>query len=357
MKKDINACIMFSDIVGYSKLQNPNVYLMTVQLFDKIAEILEKHKNIIICKNTWGDGLYCVFKGRNVKEAANIALDIRDLFREIPNGSFKYTKVPIRIAIHFGYVRIVKKEPISGSQTCIGEDVTKAARIEPIVAPNQVFASKSFYEELKKYNLCPDTFKAIKLGKRKLAKGAGEEELVCLGKPNERIDKKELKKQNANNDLIPIFTYSKSEKFRKDIYLLANQLAKQESGAEFYSLFINNPGGIHTDFFNRIEKKVEQGKLKFLRTLSKEDPEKLKGKYPKFYHPLVDPFLSESRALQEILPNAIIYVHKNLNTYRAFLSFCDMKQGYGLGLYTENEDIVIALKQRIISYRNKISHS
>lgn len=209
-------------------------------------------------------------------------------------------------------------------------------------------------------SLCPFPFKAVKLKKIELAKGRGEEDLVWLGRHSERFDKKELKKQDANYDLIPIFTYSESEKFRKDIYLLANQLAKQESGAEFYSLFINNPGGIHKDFFSLIEKKVEQGKLRFIRILSTwgvEKSKELNGIYPNFYHPVIDPFLSEDMALHEILPNAIIYVHNKLNTYRAFLSFCDMKGGYGLGLYTQNKDIVLALQKRVLGYRNKISSS
>jgi len=361
MNKDINACIMFSDIKGYSGLRNPEIYSITVQLFKDIAEILNEHKDITICKNTWGDGLFLVFNGENIKEALSIALDIRDLCASSSNKSFEYNPVEIRTALHYGLVRIIEHEPISGNKTCIGQDVIQAARIEPKVLPNHIFASKNFYYQLLSMSLCPDPFKALELKKIELAKGRGEEDLVWLVRANEKFNRTkylELKKQSANYDLIPIFTYSDSEKIREDIYLLADRLAKKESGAEFYSLFINSPNKVHKDYFHLIEKHVKKGKLRFLRTLNQlgvSKSEVMKGKYTDYYHAVLDPLLSESRALQEILPNAIIYIHKKLDAYRAFLSFCDMKGGYGLGLYTQNKDIVLALQHRFISYQNKLS--
>lgn len=100
MNQDVNACIMFSDIKGYSGLKNPEIYSITVQLFKDIAKILNEHEDITICKNTWGDGLFFVFKGENIKEALIIALKIRDLCAGSPGNSFIYSPVQIRTALH-----------------------------------------------------------------------------------------------------------------------------------------------------------------------------------------------------------------------------------------------------------------
>jgi class 3 adenylate cyclase len=134
--------ILFADAVGFSKLSEPEVPRFVQHFLGTIANLSEKFRETMIAKNTWGDGLYFVFS--DVDLAGKFALDLADL---VASTKWEEKGLPaglnLRIALHAGPVYEFD-DPITGSRTYSGTHVSRAARIEPITPPGQVYASEAF---------------------------------------------------------------------------------------------------------------------------------------------------------------------------------------------------------------------
>lgn len=134
--------ILFADAVGFSKLGEPEVPRFVQYFLGMIADLGRKFRESIIAKNTWGDGLYFVFS--DVALAGNFALELSHL---VATANWEEKGLPaglnLRIALHAGPVYEID-DPIIGSRTYTGTHVSRAARIEPITPPGQVYASEAF---------------------------------------------------------------------------------------------------------------------------------------------------------------------------------------------------------------------
>ena len=134
--------ILFGDVVGFSKLTEPQVPRFVEHFLGLVAELLAGLPDSPLKKNTWGDGLYLVFKG--AQEAGRFALDLIDRV-----GATRWEDVglpaglDLRIGLHAGPVYLCD-DPVTEQSNCIGMHVSHAARIEPITPPGQVFASQAF---------------------------------------------------------------------------------------------------------------------------------------------------------------------------------------------------------------------
>ncbi len=134
--------ILFADAVGFSKLAEAEVPRFVQHFLGAIAQLSNRFADSIIAKNTWGDGLYFVFSDVNL--AGNFALQLADLVTKqnwekkgLPRG------LNLRIALHAGPVYEFD-DPITGNRSYSGTHVSRAARIEPITPPGQVYASEEF---------------------------------------------------------------------------------------------------------------------------------------------------------------------------------------------------------------------
>jgi class 3 adenylate cyclase len=134
--------ILFADAVGFSKLAEAEVPRFVQHFLGAIAQSSNRFADSIIAKNTWGDGLYFVFS--DVDLAGNFALQLADLVTKqnweekgLPRG------LNLRIALHAGPVYEFD-DPITGNRNYCGTHVSRAARIEPITPPGQVYASEAF---------------------------------------------------------------------------------------------------------------------------------------------------------------------------------------------------------------------
>jgi len=134
--------LLFADAVGFSKLTEPEVPRFLEHFFGAIARLTRKFSKPIIASNTWGDGLYFVFD--NVDRAGDFALQLAELTSKT-NWAEKglRTELNLRIALHAGPVYEFK-DPITGRRNYSGTHVSRAARIEPITPPGQVYASEAF---------------------------------------------------------------------------------------------------------------------------------------------------------------------------------------------------------------------
>ena len=135
--------ILFADVVGFSKLSEEEIPRFVRHFLGLIAGVLAKlPPGSVKKKNTWGDGLYCVFE--DIRIAGRFALDLRDGVvgtrweeKGLPS------KMNIRIALHAGPVYVCA-DPVTERMNCLGTHVSHAARIEPITPPGQVYASQAF---------------------------------------------------------------------------------------------------------------------------------------------------------------------------------------------------------------------
>lgn len=134
--------ILFADAVGFSKLNEVQIPQFVQHFLGAIADLTKAFSKAINAKNTWGDGLYFVFS--DVDVAGNFALQLADL---VTKTKWEEKGLPpelnLRIALHAGPVYEFN-DPITKRISFSGTHVSRAARIEPITPPGQVYASEAF---------------------------------------------------------------------------------------------------------------------------------------------------------------------------------------------------------------------
>jgi class 3 adenylate cyclase len=161
--------ILFADAVGFSKLTESEVPRFVQHFLGAIAKLSETFHEAIIAKNTWGDGLYFVFS--DVEIAGKFALELANLV-----ATTKWEEkglragLNLRIGLHAGPVYEFD-DPITGMRSYSGTHVSRAARIEPITPPGQVYASEAFAALAAAQSA--DSFTCDYVGQTPMAKGYG----------------------------------------------------------------------------------------------------------------------------------------------------------------------------------------
>lgn len=134
--------ILFSDIVGYSKINDEQTPYFMYELLQEISNRLKKNLEQPEILNTWGDAIFAVFSAPI--DAANMAFMMRDLILET---NWKDKNLPedmnIRIALHAGPV-FLGNDPITGNLNAFGSHINRTARIEPVTIPGCIYASEQF---------------------------------------------------------------------------------------------------------------------------------------------------------------------------------------------------------------------
>ncbi|HTY39239.1 MAG TPA: adenylate/guanylate cyclase domain-containing protein, partial [Bacteroidota bacterium] len=152
--------IMFSDIVGYSKMMHEDEELaMTVlgRHNEIIREALKKHEGKEI--KVIGDAFLVSFT--IVANAVRCAIEIQEQFGKYNESAAEKEKVLVRIGIHMGDI-IVKDNDV------FGDGVNVASRIEPLAEPGGICISQEVYNlvkhklDLQVVSLGPKELKNIK---------------------------------------------------------------------------------------------------------------------------------------------------------------------------------------------------
>ncbi|HEX8000336.1 MAG TPA: TRAFs-binding domain-containing protein [Pyrinomonadaceae bacterium] len=135
--------LLFADAVHFSKLTEEQIPRFVKKFLGDISRLPAMSEHAPEMKNTWGDGLYFVFS--SVLDAGMFALELADLMT--PAGKWVEHGLPeglnLRIALHAGPVYSCN-DPITGHLNFTGTHVSRAARIEPVTPPGQVYASQEF---------------------------------------------------------------------------------------------------------------------------------------------------------------------------------------------------------------------
>jgi FMN phosphatase YigB (HAD superfamily)/class 3 adenylate cyclase len=178
------AAVLFADIKGFSSLGDDEIDGLTMVLLPRMADAIRRYKPA--CVNTWGDAVFAVFA--EPAAAAQCALDLRDEFRNLGTSRWPHTShdLGIRIALHAATFSQFMN-PITQRGDVIGRNVNLAARIEPIVSANEVWASHAYVTQLHAAGFRPGAFKTERIGELELVKGWGKEDLYRICRSYEML--------------------------------------------------------------------------------------------------------------------------------------------------------------------------
>ena len=134
--------MLFADVVASSKIMEEQVPNFVEHFMGAINKLVAESPDKPLMKNTWGDALYSVFA--SVQDGGNFALQLRDLVCDTDWQAKGLPKeLNLRISLHAGPVYCYK-EPVFKELEYAGSHIVRAARIEPITPPGQVYASQQF---------------------------------------------------------------------------------------------------------------------------------------------------------------------------------------------------------------------
>jgi len=135
-------CILFADIVGFSKLQEEHTPYFMYNLLQDFSESLKSLGEQPEIINTWGDAIFAVYdRAKNLMEFAlmlrNTIKDTDWTSRNLPAG------MNIRIALHAGPV-FIGTDSITNNRNAYGAHINRTARMEPVTIPGCIYASEQF---------------------------------------------------------------------------------------------------------------------------------------------------------------------------------------------------------------------
>ena len=134
--------LLFADAVGFSKLTEDQIPRYVEGFLGAVAQLNSRTRHRHEHVETAGDGLCMVFD--RAADAARYALELSALA-----GGTDWTThgLPatfnLRIALHCGPV-YCGRDPVTRARLYTGPHTSRAARIEPITPPGQVYASSAF---------------------------------------------------------------------------------------------------------------------------------------------------------------------------------------------------------------------
>ena len=133
--------MMLSDLHGYSKLQDEHVPSF-LDFLEKLNEAMEKINTELDSLNTWGDAIFAV--ADTATKIADFGLRYCDIIESLGK---KYPEFPFpiraRISLHSGPV-FVAQDPFIKKVNFYGGHINRAARLEPVTAVGQVYATQQF---------------------------------------------------------------------------------------------------------------------------------------------------------------------------------------------------------------------
>jgi len=168
--------MLFGDVKGYSRLSDVELLRFAREFMPRVAGVLAVHSARILSRRTAGDGLFLVFA--DLDTAATVALQLRDMVAGTRWDECGLPKdLGIRISLDAGPV-CTFEDPVTHNAEVCGAYVNRAARIEPITPPNQVYASEAFASLAVAAG--GRAFRFDYVGRTELPKGFGVTPLYCV---------------------------------------------------------------------------------------------------------------------------------------------------------------------------------
>lgn len=145
--------MLFADIVGYSRLPEAVIPDFVREFMGGVSRVIAESPHAPVSVNTWGDALYFVFD--RVESAGRFALELVEMiertaweergvfWEDVQDGRVVRRPLRLRTALHAGPV-FPHFDPVVRRLSFTGAHVSRAARIEPVTLPGDVFASEEF---------------------------------------------------------------------------------------------------------------------------------------------------------------------------------------------------------------------
>jgi len=170
--------MLFGDVKGYSQLSDVELLRFARVFMKRVADVLGGHSARILSRRTAGDGLFLAFADLEVASA--VALQLRDM---VASTRWDECGLPpnlgIRISLDAGPVYTFE-DPVTQHDEVCGAYVNRAARIEPITPPNEVYASEAFASL--SIVTGSKAFRFDYVGQTELPKGFGLTPLYCVNR-------------------------------------------------------------------------------------------------------------------------------------------------------------------------------
>ena len=134
--------IMFGDFHGFSRLTDRQLLIFYGKVMTRLASVLDEYDRDIATRNTWGDGLFVVF--RELGAAARCALDIQSDLGALDWAALGLPPtLALRLGLDAGAVFEVQ-DPILKSLSFTGGHINRTARLEPSTPPGEVYVTEPF---------------------------------------------------------------------------------------------------------------------------------------------------------------------------------------------------------------------
>lgn len=167
---------LFADFSGYSRLDDAELPLFQTEVLGGIARLLAQRGPQVLLQHTRGDALHVVTV--DAASTADIAAEIQALVERLrPTLGGRLAQLELRLAAHYApsYVGV---DPLEGTPTYFGSQLSFAARIEPVTPPGMIFVTESFAARLALE--APERFTVEYAGEVDLAKRFGKYRLFSM---------------------------------------------------------------------------------------------------------------------------------------------------------------------------------
>ena len=135
--------ILFADVVGYSKLSEDKTPLFVKNLLQDISFNVKALSHQPEILNTWGDSIFAVYS--NIEEMMEFAIALQKTLIDSSWDTMvdDNSRVSMRIALHTGPVFLLD-DPLTQRKNAFGNHINRAARMEPVTMPGNIYASDQF---------------------------------------------------------------------------------------------------------------------------------------------------------------------------------------------------------------------
>lgn len=179
------AAILFTDYAGFSRLPESSYPVFDREVMGRVAGALERHEPRVLARNTWGDALYAVLE--DAISGAEFAIDLQRVLAEFDPARIGLGdgQGGMRIALHYGSV-YEAQDRVTQLSNFLGNEVARAARIEPVTPPGDVYVTEPFAAMVALH--APGRFHCRYVGQVDLAKKYGAFPMYRLTEANGSVE-------------------------------------------------------------------------------------------------------------------------------------------------------------------------
>lgn len=140
--KRVIRSVLFGDFKGFSRLHDEHIPLFLSTVMQPVAEVLDRHAEHVIVRNTWGDGLFVILT--DAVAGARCALDLQERLHSVDLAAAGLpADMGLRLGGHTAPL-VPVYDPVLRINMVMGRGLTRAARIEPRTPPGEVYVTTGF---------------------------------------------------------------------------------------------------------------------------------------------------------------------------------------------------------------------